>query len=44
MVVVILSIDLFDCMFCGSICGFGSHSDVSSGCGGSTLDHQFNHY
>ena len=43
-VVVVISSDLFDCMFCGSICGFVSCSGVGSGCGGSSLAHQFNHY
>ena len=42
-VVVVISIDLFNCMFCGSICSFGSHSGVSRSCG-SSLAHQFNHY
>ena len=43
-VVVVISSDLFNCMFCGSICSFGSRSGVSSSCGGSSLAHQFNHY
>ena len=43
-VVVVISSDLFNCMFCGSICGVGSGSGVNSGCGGSSLAHQFNHY
>ena len=42
--VVVFSRDLLNCVFCGSICGFGSHSTVSSGCGGSSLAHKFNHY
>ena len=44
MVVVVVISDLFNCMFCGSICSFGSHSGVSSSCGGSSLAHQFNLY
>ena len=43
-VVVVISSDLFNCMFCGSICSFGSRSGVSSSCGGSSLAHQFKHY
>ena len=43
-VVVVISSDLFNCMFCGSICSFGSRSGVSSSCGGSSLTHQFKHY
>ena len=43
-VVVVISNDLFNCMFCGSICSFGSRSGVSSSYGGSSLAHQFNQY
>ena len=43
-VVVVINRDLFNCMFCGSICSFGSRSGVSSSCGGFSLAHQFNHY
>ena len=43
-VVVVISSDLFHCMFCGSICSFGSAIGVSSSCSGSSLAHKFNHY
>ena len=42
-VVVVISSDLFNWLFCGSPCSFGSCSGVSSSCGGSSLAHQFNH-
>ena len=38
MVVVVISFDFSNCMFCVSVCGVGSHSV------GSSLAHQFKHY
>ena len=43
-VVVVISSDLFNCTFCGSICSFDSRGGVSSSYGGSSIAHQFNHY
>ena len=42
--VVVISSDLFNCTFCGSICSFGSLNGVSSSYAGSSFAHQFNHY
>ena len=42
--VAVISSKLFNCMFCGSICGVGSGSGVNSCCGGSSLAHHFHHY
>ena len=42
-VVVVISTNLFNCMFCIGICGVGSGSYASSGYGGSFLAHHLKH-
>ena len=42
-VVVVISSNLFECVFCGGISGVGSGRGFNS-CGGSSLAHHFHHY
>ena len=43
-VVVVISTNLFNCMFCVGICGVGSGSGANSGYGGSFLAHHLKHF
>ena len=42
-VVVVISTNLFNCMYCIGICGVGSGGGANSGYGGSSLDHHLKH-
>ena len=42
--VVIISKNLFNCIFCGGIRSSGSCSGVNRGCGGSSITHYFHTY
>ena len=42
-VVVVISTNLFICMFCIGICGVGSGSGANSSYGGSSLAHHLKH-
>ena len=43
-VVVVISNNLFNCIFSGGICSIGSCSGVNRGCGGSSIAHYFHTY
>ena len=42
-VVVVISSNLFECLFCGGICGIISGNDVNGGYGGSPFAYHFHH-